>query len=69
MLNVRRAGVTTAIHVLEGEHTIRAARSNIEIVDRERLKSMASSVYGVPERAYDRLIGRGETSDPDTSGS
>lgn len=64
MLNVRRAGVTTAIHVLEGEHTIRAARSNIEIIDREKLKSLASSVYGVPERAYERLIGSREPNDP-----
>ena len=56
MLNVRRAGVTTAIHVLEGEHTIRAGRSSIEIIDRERLESLASRVYGIPERAYDRLL-------------
>ena len=69
MLNVRRAGVTTAIHVLEGEHTIRAARSNIEIIDRERLKSLASAVYGIPERAYDRLIGGCETGDGDVAGS
>ncbi len=64
MLNVRRAGITTALHVLEGEHAIRATRSKIEVTDRERLKAFASPIYGVPERAYERLIGPPPPAEP-----
>jgi len=56
MLGVRRSGVTNEIHVLEGEHAIRATRATIRVLDREKLVAMAAGCYGVPEREYERLI-------------
>lgn len=57
MLGVRRAGVTDAIHLLEGVNIIRATRGNIQILDRARLEDTAGDSYGVPEAEYRRLIG------------
>ncbi|MDB5651730.1 MAG: cyclic nucleotide-binding protein [Hyphomicrobiales bacterium] len=56
MLAVRRSGVTTAIHILEGSGAIRAARGIITIRDREKLEEFASGSYGVPEAEYERLM-------------
>jgi CRP-like cAMP-binding protein len=56
MLAVRRSGVTTALHVLEGSGAIKATRGSIVIRDREKLREIASDSYGVPEAAYDRLM-------------
>ncbi|MET0743679.1 MAG: Crp/Fnr family transcriptional regulator [Microvirga sp.] len=56
MLAVRRAGVTTATHVLEGNRLIRAARGVITILDRRRLELLADDAYGLPEREYARLM-------------
>ncbi len=56
MLGVRRASVTDAIHMLEGEKLIRARRSNIEIRDRTRLIEIAGEAYGTPEAEYERLM-------------
>jgi DNA-binding FadR family transcriptional regulator len=57
MLGVRRPGVTEALHMLEGEHIIKAVRGSITILDREKLERVAADSYGVPEAAYARLIG------------
>jgi CRP-like cAMP-binding protein len=57
MLGVRRAGVTEALHLLEGEKLIRASRAQIEVMDRRGLEQRAGSTYGVPEAEYRRLIG------------
>jgi DNA-binding transcriptional MocR family regulator len=57
MLGVRRSSVTEAIHMLEGEHLIKATRGNIRILDRERLLLTAGASYGVPEAEFVRLIG------------
>lgn len=57
MLGVRRAGVTTALHILEGEHVIRATRGMIQIRDRAKLEERAGPCYGIPERHSARLIG------------
>jgi CRP-like cAMP-binding protein len=57
MLGVRRSSVTEAIHMLEGEHLIKATRGNIRILDRERLLVTAGASYGVPEAEFRRLIG------------
>ncbi|GJD74925.1 Crp/Fnr family transcriptional regulator [Methylobacterium goesingense] len=57
MLGVRRPGVTTAIHSLEGDGGIRARRSQVEVIDREKLKAAAGGSYGMPESEYRRLIG------------
>jgi CRP-like cAMP-binding protein len=57
MLGVRRAGVTEAIHILEGQRIIRAERGNILVLDRARLEETAGDSYGTPEAEYRRLIG------------
>jgi CRP-like cAMP-binding protein len=56
MLGVRRAGVTTATHVLEGNGLIRAKRGVITVLDRERMEGLADNSYGLPESEYERLI-------------
>ncbi|SES42687.1 Crp/Fnr family transcriptional regulator [Rhizobium sp. NFR03] len=58
MLGVRRPGVTTAMHVLEGEHLIKAERASITILDRPGLIATAGGSYGLPEEEYRRLINR-----------
>ena len=57
MLGVRRAGVTEALHMLEGEELIRASRGEIEVLNRRGLERRARPTYGVPEAEYRRLIG------------
>jgi hypothetical protein len=56
MLAVRRAGVTTSIHILEGSGAIKATRGTITIRDRDKLKEIANGSYGVPEAEYERLM-------------
>lgn len=56
MLGVRRAGVTTALQVLEGAHIIKASRGRIEILDRAKLQEAAGDSYGSPEAEYQRLM-------------
>ncbi len=58
MLGVRRAGVTEAIHRLEGERLVKAKRSSLTILDRTRLNSFAGAAYGLAEAEFDRLIPR-----------
>ena len=57
MLGVRRAGVTTAIHILEGRGLVRARRGHVTILDRAGLEGVAEGYYGLPEREYERLVG------------
>jgi CRP-like cAMP-binding protein len=57
MLGVRRAGVTTTLHTLEGERLIKSTRGNILVLDRAGLERMAGRSYGRPEAEYERLIG------------
>lgn len=45
-LGVRRPGVTTTMHVLEGEHAIRSKRSHVTILDRNKLQTIAGPSYG-----------------------
>jgi CRP-like cAMP-binding protein len=56
MLGVRRPGVTTTLHVLEGNQLIRATRGMVTIRDRKRLEELADDAYGLPEREYARLM-------------
>lgn len=56
MLGVRRPGVTTATHVLEGAGLIRARRGLITVLDREKLRDMAGPTYGRAEAEYEWLI-------------
>ena len=57
MLAVRRAGVTDALHQLEGRGLIRATRGQITVLDRSGLMKIADGFYGVPEAEYARLLG------------
>lgn len=56
MLAVRRASVTDALHILEGEGLIRAQRGRVTIRDREGLLRRAGETYGYSEAEYCRLI-------------
>jgi CRP-like cAMP-binding protein len=56
MLGVRRPGVTTATHVLEGAKIIRATRGQITVLDREKLEDLADDSYGIAEAEYARLV-------------
>jgi CRP-like cAMP-binding protein len=56
MLGVRRAGVTTTLHILEGRKLIKASRGQIKVVDRKGLEALADPSYGVPEAEYERLV-------------
>jgi CRP-like cAMP-binding protein len=58
MLGVRRAGVTTSIHILEGERLIKADRGVIIVRDREALIARAGDAYGIPEGYYKLVTGR-----------
>lgn len=58
MLNVRRAGITNALHVLEGEGAIRSLRGRVLIRNRAKLVEIAGASYGVPEAEYQRLLER-----------
>ena len=58
MLGVRRPGVTTTLHVLEGNGLIKARRGLITVINRKGLEVRARRSYGMPEAEYDRLIGR-----------
>ena len=57
VLGVRRAGVTDALHVLEGKQFIRTSRGRIFITNRAGLKQVARGLYGTPEAEYYRLTG------------
>jgi CRP-like cAMP-binding protein len=56
MLGVRRAGVTIALQILEGDHILKATRGRIEIRDRAELLQTAGGSYGLPEAEYERLM-------------
>lgn len=56
MLAVRRASVTDALHVIEGEGLIRSLRGRIEIRDRAGLIAFAGESYGAAEAEYARQI-------------
>lgn len=58
MLAVRRAGVTRAMHTLEGQGAIKATRANIKLRDRAILESMTGGSYGPAEAEYIRLLSR-----------
>ncbi len=56
MLGVRRAGVTVAVHEMEGRGFIKATRGRIRVLDRDGLATLAQGIYGVPEAEYTRLL-------------
>jgi hypothetical protein len=56
MLGVRRAGVTTAIHVLERSRLVKGKRGVVTILDRAKLEDLAATAYGLPEAEYARQM-------------
>lgn len=56
MLGVRRAGVTVALHDLEGRRVIKAIRGQITVIDRSGIEKLSNGFYGQPESEYFRLI-------------
>ncbi|MGE0005791.1 MAG: Crp/Fnr family transcriptional regulator [Parvibaculaceae bacterium] len=56
MLGVRRAGVTVALHELEGRRLIKAVRRQITVLDRAGIEKLANGFYGEPESEYLRLV-------------
>lgn len=56
MLAVRRPSVTTALHILEGNHLIRSERGVITIRNRKALEEFARDAYGKPEEEYRYLF-------------
>lgn len=44
-LGVRRAGVTVALHVLEGKQALRSTRGRVRILDRARLAALAGRFH------------------------
>jgi CRP-like cAMP-binding protein len=56
-LGVRRASVTDALHILEGEGAIHSHRSLIIVRDRACLEAIAGESYGFMEARYRELIG------------
>jgi CRP-like cAMP-binding protein len=56
MLGVRRSSITDALHLLEGQRAISAARVKITVTDRGILETVAGEAYGAPEAEYLRLI-------------
>ncbi|MBG1232640.1 Crp/Fnr family transcriptional regulator [Aestuariivirga litoralis] len=55
-LAVRRAGVTVALQVLEGQNAIKSMRGKVRILDRPSLLKIAGGAYGVPENEYQRFF-------------
>jgi CRP-like cAMP-binding protein len=58
LLAVRRSGVTTALHVLEGMGAIKSMRGMIMVRDRSVLQQLAAATYGAPEAEYGHLMSR-----------
>ena len=56
MLAVRRAGVTEALHDLEGRKLIAVGRREITLRDRSGIEKIAGEFYGTPEGEYRRLF-------------
>lgn len=63
LLNVRRASVTDALHLLEGDRILRCTRGRIVVRDRLELETRAAHAYGDAEQSYRCTIGKfGKTS-------
>jgi CRP-like cAMP-binding protein len=59
MLGTRRAGVTMALHELEGKALVKSTRGAVVILDRHGLEEMAGQFYGVAEAEYARIMKTG----------
>jgi len=56
MLATRRAGVTVALHELEGKGLLKSTRGVVTITDRPGLEELAGPYYGIAEAEYDRIM-------------
>jgi CRP-like cAMP-binding protein len=56
VLGVRRAGVTVALHTLEGRQALRSERRRVRILDRSLMVAAAGGFYGAAEDLYQRLV-------------
>lgn len=57
MLGVRRPGVTTTLHALEGRGLVKTGRGTIDVIDRDGLIETADGSYGTAETEYERMFG------------
>jgi CRP-like cAMP-binding protein len=55
-LAVRRASITDALHILEGEGVLRCTRALIHVRDRAKLEALAGDSYGPAEAAYSAAV-------------
>ena len=55
-LGVRRATVTDALHILEGERVLRCTRALVHVRDRAKLVGVAGDAYGAAEAAYSAAL-------------
>jgi len=56
-LHVRRASITDALHLLEGDRAVRCTRGRVAIRDRAVLAALAGNSYGPAEASYRALLG------------
>lgn len=59
MLGVQRSGVTIAMGELENRGLIKGQRGMVHILDRPTLVKLTNGSYGIAEREYARLFGKG----------
>jgi CRP-like cAMP-binding protein len=59
MLGSRRSSVTIAAGILASAGLIYYSRGKIQVLDRARLEEASCECYGVIQREYERLIGKG----------
>lgn len=57
VLSVRRATITTALHIMEGEGVLTCKRGSIVLRNRKDLIKISGPPYGLAEAEYQRLLG------------
>ena len=64
MLNVRRAGVTSALRGLQSQSAVRCGRGAVTISNRVALESASCECYAIVSAAFERLLGPAHVSTP-----